>query len=373
MRRAKQYMLSTALVASVAVALAVTSCRTTSNQPEPQPASGWAAEPASPGAQAPQSLLADSARTTGGFTAEARSTSLILIHWDEVPGAKIYQVFRSTKPKFELGFATLVALETFGDASHRNHFADTGVFANTRYYYAVTADAQTKLGAIATGSCMTPADDGPLRGVGEPPGRPDNQRPAIFDPGTPPTTAQVEIAQMIAAEQAARRQPSTIARPATRPVGPDEPQRQALRQKDGVKVIPEGLSSQLPLGTYGFDACPILDGPGLWSVDDGRYHDSFEVHRLADGKYIFVGYVCAEMAKNLKQAKAGTRFTFYSHRWDGASEIVSLPAEHLRMAGVFNPSALAGLYFDANLVTMDGKNPVRAVGNMNRVMDLEWR
>jgi len=292
-------------------------------------------------------IAVDAEQATGGFSAEAEE-GVIILHWAKVPDASGYEVFRSTQPVIPLLMGTMLTMETGANTSGAdgNRWSDNTVAANTRYYYAVLAVTKTtSCSLVATGSAATPAQNQPLTGHSG--SNPNREGEHVT---TPSTTSRTEgRADLEAAE------------------------RQAIRQKDGVTRIAQGQhAGTVPNSTYWFGAdLDVGDGSSLAETDDGEFHDLFEIHKLADGRFALVGYVSADAVANLKQAKAGTRFTLYSRRWTGAPEIVSIriPSGHLRMAGASSPGSgsdvVAGRYFSSW--------PARIEENHFRTMELEWK
>jgi hypothetical protein len=77
---------------------------------------GSATHPAS------QSPLINAEPTAGGFSAQAQSTGLLSLQWNDIPGIRTYVVFRSTTPVFALDFKTVLTMDS--RAYQRHAFLD---------------------------------------------------------------------------------------------------------------------------------------------------------------------------------------------------------------------------------------------------------
>ncbi len=91
-------------------------------------------------------------------------------------------------------------------------------------------------------------------------------------------------------------------------------------------------ASEVSNGTYGF-AWNIDNGAGsfrLSSEDEpNKYTHPFEIHKLHDGRYKLIGYVDTDSAKAIQDGKLDIALAIYAHRWERATEIVSLPIGQL--------------------------------------------
>ncbi len=340
-----------------------TSCqnKVPANEPTKIPGETGVVAPAvlgSASSPATQSPLVNAAPTSGGFGADAPSTGLIKLHWTDVPGARGYVVFKSTTPVYRLDFSTVLTMDTTGDPLNHdgstNHWTDGAVVANTRYYYAVVTDVQTQSLLVATGSCATPAQDGPLKGIGE-------------------SASEVNGARAPLQDAFQQQQGPRTTFPSSQPIAfDDEVQREQFRKKDGVTLISKGTDN-LPGGSYGFSSGLEVHGGNIFSSDDGEHHDDFEIHRLADGKYSILGYVDPLGSNVLKKSMVRVGFNLYSHRSHGAIEIVDIPVERIRMnpQKEFGANVIVEISFESLQVTMDGfpyNKEQRVVGNSNRMI-----
>jgi hypothetical protein len=261
-------------------------------------------------------IYVDATQPSGGFRGDAQE-KVITLHWEKVPDARSYEIFRSTGPMIPLMMETTLTMDAGGNSLDTdNHWADNQVAAGTVYYYFVLAITKNRgCSVVATGSAEA--------------------------------SAPVSIT--------------------SQPAGSDEAQREALRRRDGVKRVnffEEGQASNVPNGRYGFDNALSTDGLNLLYRNDGEHHDHFEIHKLADGRYSLIGYVSSEVAEKLKEPTDGMRFSIYSHRWTAATEFVCIPAEHLA-----HSEWLVG-----EVITLDGnRRPDRILGNSNRVIEAVWK
>ena len=117
--------------------------------------------------------------------------------------------------------------------------------------------------------------------------------------------------------------------------------RRQLRSKNGVVELAAGTSrvmfSQAPTGAYGFIAPNVL-GLALvtQSADLGLERtapalNAYEIHKLADGNAMLVGFVTPDLAKNVtpSQRTKTVRLALYSNQSDKATLIVAVPLEKL--------------------------------------------
>lgn len=106
----------------------------------------------------------------------------------------------------------------------------------------------------------------------------------------------------------------------------EEDERAALRAKHQVRALTDledgtGLH-RLPNGVYGFTYAPGPRDAPLFRTP--RTH-TFEVHKLADGKVMLVGYVSPEVASRIENDRQPVEVRLFPRPREGASALVTLP------------------------------------------------
>jgi hypothetical protein len=135
--------------------------------------------------------------------------------------------------------------------------------------------------------------------------------------------------------------------------------RKQLRVKTGVAELPasmaRGLFSQAPLNSYGFIAPQALamvlvaQNPDLNLERAAPAANAFEVHKIADGSALLVGFVGPDLLPQLtpSQRPKAVRIMLYSNPSEKAPHIVAVP--------------LTKLMSDRMPTRLDKKNPDSAV------------
>lgn len=105
--------------------------------------------------------------------------------------------------------------------------------------------------------------------------------------------------------------------------------RKALRATHGVRLVEpseEGFGvDQLPNGVFGFTYSPAVAAP-LFSTH--RYR-TFEMHRLADGEAVIVGFVSAAEAAQLVAATEPLDLKLF-HEPDGSADtLIAVPCARI--------------------------------------------
>jgi hypothetical protein len=134
-----------------------------------------------------------------------------------------------------------------------------------------------------------------------------------------------------------------------------EPAREALRREHGVRLVndrEEGAAAEdLPAGTYGFTASPLLASP-LFAV---RRYRNFEVHRLPAGPAL-IGFVTTADAARLTHAGNDTvTVRVYPDNDDEATTIVALSYDQVvqhRQYAVRNAEAITVQVAPAHALTV---------------------
>ena len=106
----------------------------------------------------------------------------------------------------------------------------------------------------------------------------------------------------------------------------EENERAALRAKHQVRDLTDledgtGLH-RLPNGVYGFTYVPGLRDTPLFRTS--RPH-TFEMHKLADGKVLLVGYVSKQLAARIGSDRQPVEVRLFPAPRDEADTLVSLP------------------------------------------------
>lgn len=101
--------------------------------------------------------------------------------------------------------------------------------------------------------------------------------------------------------------------------------REALRREHGVRLVEpaeEGSGVQhLPDGVYGFTHSPAIAAPLFRAF---RYR-AFEMHRVAGGEVLIIGYVRAADAERCRTASDEISLTIHHDREGDAETIVAIP------------------------------------------------
>lgn len=101
--------------------------------------------------------------------------------------------------------------------------------------------------------------------------------------------------------------------------------REALRRAHGVRLVEpaeEGTGiERLPDGVYGFTHSPAIAAPLFRTF---RYR-AFEMHRVADGEAMIIGYLSRAHAERLRNANEETSVTLHHDREGEADTLVAIP------------------------------------------------
>lgn len=137
--------------------------------------------------------------------------------------------------------------------------------------------------------------------------------------------------------------------------GPEAELRREMRVKNGVNELGASASqmlfSQAPTGSFGFIAPHFLgmalvtQSPDLTLKRISSAANAFEVHKLADGSGMLVGFVGPELMAQVTpgQRPKTIRLALHSNRSDKAAHIVAVP--------------LVKLAADRMPIRLDPKNP----------------
>lgn len=105
--------------------------------------------------------------------------------------------------------------------------------------------------------------------------------------------------------------------------------RAALRAEHGVRLVEpreEGFGAdQLPDGVYGFTYSPAIAAPLFATFR----HRTFELHRLAGGVAVIIGFVPPGDAARLPGATEPVEITLYHDATDEASALVVIPCSSI--------------------------------------------
>ena len=110
----------------------------------------------------------------------------------------------------------------------------------------------------------------------------------------------------------------------------EENERAALRAKHQVRTLTDledgtGLH-RLPHGVYGFTYAP---GPKDTPLFQTSRPQAFEMHKLADGTVVLVGYVTGELAARIESDRQPLEVRLFPAPRDEANTLVSLPLARL--------------------------------------------
>lgn len=126
--------------------------------------------------------------------------------------------------------------------------------------------------------------------------------------------------------------------------------RAALRAEHGVRLIEpaeEGFSiDQLPEGVFGFSYSPAIAAPLFAAF---RYR-TYEMHRLAGGEAVIVGFVATADAARLSNATSLVEITLFHDADDQATALVVIPCSriaHHKQIATPNQASL-NLHISAN-------------------------
>jgi hypothetical protein len=121
--------------------------------------------------------------------------------------------------------------------------------------------------------------------------------------------------------------------------GGDPELRELMRAKNGVTELQVGTArfSEAPTGTYGFiipkhlGLALITQSPDLMLERRRISSDAYEVHKLADGSGLLVGFLKKDLADqiNVSERPKNVRIALYSNQSGKAPLIVAVPLEKL--------------------------------------------
>lgn len=121
--------------------------------------------------------------------------------------------------------------------------------------------------------------------------------------------------------------------------GADPELRRLMRTKNGVSELRSGTVrfSEAPTGSYGFIAPKHLglalatQSPDLLLERAPSSADAYEIHKLADGSGLLVGFVEKEIVPHIKphERPKSVRISLYSNQLVKAPVIVAVPLEKL--------------------------------------------
>lgn len=122
-------------------------------------------------------------------------------------------------------------------------------------------------------------------------------------------------------------------------VGPEEELRKQLRAKNGVAELatPTAQFSQAPTGSFGFIAPKFLgialvtQSPDLGLERVRSAADAFEIHKLADGSGLLVGFIGPDLTAQVTPSNRpkNVRMALYSAPSDKAPHIAAVPLTKL--------------------------------------------
>ena len=121
--------------------------------------------------------------------------------------------------------------------------------------------------------------------------------------------------------------------------GSEEELRRLMRTKNGVAELRTGMTrfSEAPTGSYGFIApkhlgmALVTQSPDLMLERASSSFAAYEIHKLADGSGLLVGFVGKEIAPQIKpnERPKSVRLSLYSNRAGNATVIAAVPLEKL--------------------------------------------
>lgn len=104
------------------------------------------------------------------------------------------------------------------------------------------------------------------------------------------------------------------------------PERVALRASHGVRVVTkeeEGhAASALPAGVYGFTGAPAAPEMPVFAQSIVR---STEVHKLANGETLLIGYVRSEEAQAFASGDSAIRLNLFPEPREESKTLVAVP------------------------------------------------
>jgi hypothetical protein len=108
------------------------------------------------------------------------------------------------------------------------------------------------------------------------------------------------------------------------------PEQEQLRTKHQVRVVTdleEGTGvSALPPGVYGFTYAPALASAPLFV---SRRFRSYEIHKLADGDALLIGFASEAHARALDETPVATEIVLQPEPEEGAECLVLVPYERI--------------------------------------------
>jgi hypothetical protein len=123
---------------------------------------------------------------------------------------------------------------------------------------------------------------------------------------------------------------------------------QALRETNALKLIAadqEGVSlGQLPNGIYGYTYSPISEETPLFAT---KAFQSFEVHKLADGRVRVIGFVREQEQRSIAAGDEPVEFNLYPAPHGESNKIIAIEAS--RIARAKAPSRIDGNYMRIDL------------------------
>ena len=142
-------------------------------------------------------------------------------------------------------------------------------------------------------------------------------------------TLPVILPRLLPRQRASRNQPQTVSA-GNEQKDPIETALEDLRlhhQVRPLRVVEEtcGLK-KLPTGIYGFTLLPArMDAP-VWKTNS---HDLFEVHKMADGSILMVGFASPETAIAMETVREKVEVKLFASPTPEASVLVCIPLSHV--------------------------------------------
>ena len=119
--------------------------------------------------------------------------------------------------------------------------------------------------------------------------------------------------------------------------------REALRLRHGVRLVDPaqegGSSLDLPDGVYGFTHSPAIAAP---LFREFRYR-AFEMHRLAGGNALIVGFAAQTDAEHLRGATEELVLTIFHDRTTDADALVVVPYSRIAKHRLHSLQNMPGL------------------------------
>ncbi len=125
---------------------------------------------------------------------------------------------------------------------------------------------------------------------------------------------------------------------------PEEDRRAALRASHQVRILTDSEEGsgvyRLPAGVYGFTYAPLLDNFPLFQTSRLK---TFEIHKLADGSIVLVGFVNEQAASELENAADEIRARLFPDAREDAATLVAIPLSRVNRIKEHSTRTTGGL------------------------------